>query len=493
MPPNQHLNGAGSPRTRSEAALSAPVARHPGPSTGRTHRIITAAATAALLATGASGCAQDSTSSPAGKSSAVPKVAPKAPFVPAELAQAWKTPPTDTDLLRSKLMATWRTNTAYYIGRGTGVEILDPATGKRLGAVTPPEPDMHPCGMTESLTASGLGAVAWVKGDPLHYKASCDRISLVDTHNDSKTVWTKQINGAPLKGKPLTNDTTQLAFLAGDILAVMTPNTIVGLRTDGAEAWTWRNPGVPANQYVLNWDMTAHHDRIMVMIGMEGDPELWRYWVATLDATGREVSAEPVPMPVPSGGHVDLVGAGPMAAIVQPRAFDKTTKPELVTFARDGSVARRIPLASSAGAIQLRETSRLGRTSRFDIAFNGSTAYLLAGDPFSDTAPTQIVALGLETGATRWTQPVDVITTPRFLGADPDTVYVLAGKATRDMPIYAYDAKDGTRTQISSVKAPDAAMPMSGLVIDYSPGNLALVEPGGGSDFGAVMFRAPGA
>ncbi|MER7468946.1 hypothetical protein [Streptomyces sp. NPDC097981] len=132
-----------------------------------------------------------------------------------------------------------------------------------------------------------------------------------------------------------------------------------------------------------------------------------------------------------------------MAAIVQPRAFDKTTKPELVTFARDGSVARRIPLASSAGEIQLRETS----ASRFDTAFNGSTAYLLAGDPVSDTAPTQIVALDLETGATRWTRPVDIVTTPRFLGADPDTVYVLAGKATRDMPIYAYDAKDGTRTQ----------------------------------------------
>ncbi|MFD3762157.1 hypothetical protein [Streptomyces sp. NPDC058622] len=493
MPTTQQFNGAegtGTPRTRLEAALIEPAAgAHQGLLTGRTRRIIAAAGAAALLVTGASGCEQDSTSSPAGKSS----VAPKAPFAPAELAQAWKTPPADGDSLRTKLMATWRTNTAYYIGRGTGVEILDPATGKKLGTVTPPEPDMHPCGMTEGLTASGLGAVAWVKGDPLHHEASCDRISLVDTRNGSKITWTKQINGVPLKGKPLTDDTTRLAFLAGEILAVMTPNTVVGLRTDGAEAWTWRNAGVPAEQYVLNWDMSAHHDRIMVMIGMEGGSELWRYWVATLDATGREVSAEPVPMPVPSRGHVDLVGAGPMAAIVRPGSSDKTTKPELVTFARDGSVARRIPLASSAGDIQLRETSRLSRLRRFDIAFNGSTAYLLAGDPYSATAPTQVVALDLETGTTRWTRPVDTGTTPRFLGADSHAAYVLGGKGSRDMPVYAYAADDGDRTQISTVKAPDAAMSMSGLVIDYSAGNLALVEPGRGLTFGALVFRSPGA
>ncbi|MFD0272067.1 hypothetical protein ACFVGY_36710 [Streptomyces sp. NPDC127106] len=495
MPTTQQLNGAdatGTTCARRETALTTPTAWQQRPPTGRARRITAVALTAALLVTGGSGCGQDSTSSPTEKSTAAPQAAPKAPFAPAGLAQAWKTPPTSSDWLQSRLMATWRTNTAYYIGRGTGVEILDPATGKLMGTVTPPEPDMHPCGMTEGLTAGGLGAIAWIKGNPHHYKASCDRISLIDTRNGNKITWTKQINGAPLDGKAVTDDTTRLAFIAGDVLTVMTPNTVVGLRPDGAEAWTWRNAGVPANAYVLNWDMTTHHDRIMVMIGMQGGPELWRYWVATLDATGREVSAKPVPMPVPSGGRVRLVGAGPMAAIVLREGFDKTTKPELVLFARDGSVARRIPLASSAGDIQLRETSRLGRASRFDIAFGGSTAYLVAGDSMSDTAPTQIVALDLETGATKWTRPVDIITTPRFLGADPDNVYVLGGKATKDMPVYAYAAKDGSRTQISTVKSPDTLMPMSGLVIDYSAGNLAVVEPGRGLLFGAVMFRVPG-
>ncbi|MEU2451095.1 hypothetical protein ABZ605_13630 [Streptomyces sp. NPDC012765] len=452
---------------------------------GRGRRILAAAVTVALFLVGATACGTTDGST-ASKSSP----APKEPFTPAQLAQAWKSPSPEGGALRTPLMATWRTKTAYYVGRGTGVEILDPATGRKLGVVTPPEPDMHPCGMTEGLSSQGLGAIAWIKGDPLHYKASCDRVSLIDTRNGSAIVWTKQISGAPLDGKPLTNDTTRLAFLAGDVLAVMTPNTIVGMRPDGAEAWTWRNAGVSANQYVLNWDMSAHQDRIMVMIGVEGGPEGWRYWVTTLDATGRELSPEPVPMTHAHGGHVYLVGAAPMAAIATPPAFEEGVKPELVTFTRDGRVAKRIPLDPSAGPVQLSWTKRLGRSARFDIAFNQTTAYLVAGQPFSNKEPTQIVALDLETGATKWAQPADPISTPRFLGADADGVYVLGGKASQDMSVNAYAAKDGAKTQISTVKAPDEALSMPSLVVEYNAGNLALTEPGRGT-FGTLMFRAP--
>ncbi|MGW6841389.1 hypothetical protein [Streptomyces sp. NPDC054958] len=449
----------------------------------RGRRILAATATAVLLLTGATACSDSTASTPSKSSSA-----PKEPFAPAQLAPVWKSPRVEGDSLRTPYMAAWRTPGAYYVGRGTGVEILDPATGKKLGTVVPPEPDMTPCGMTESLTGDGLGAIAWIKGDPEAFRAACDRISLIDTRNGNKIAWTKQISGAPLNGKPLTNDTTRLAFLTGDVLAVMTPNTVVGLRLDGAEAWTWRNIGVGLDKYVLNWDMTAHQDRIMVMIGIEGGPELWRYWVSTLDASGKELSKEPVPMPVPAKGGVSLVGAVPMTAIVEPYSFDKVTKPELVTFNRDGSVARRIPLASAAGEIRLNQSRRLGGAKRFDIAFSGSTAYLVAGNPASSTAPVQIVALDLESGATRWTEAVDTVTTPRFLGVDKDTVYVLAGKTSQDMPVYAYAAKDGTRTQISTVKATDSLLSMENLIIDYNTGSLALTEPGQGPT-GTIMFR----
>ncbi|MFF3677734.1 PQQ-binding-like beta-propeller repeat protein [Streptomyces sp. NPDC002120] len=448
----------------------------------RGRRILAATATAALLLTGATACG-GTAESPESKSSP----APKEPFAPAQLAQAWKTAPAEGETLLTPLMATWRTKTAYYVGRGTGVEILDAATGKSLGTLAPPEPDMHPCGMTEGLTADGLGAIAWIKGDPLDVKASCDRVSLVDTRNGSSIIWTKQVSGALMDGKPLTDDTTRLAFIAGGLLAVMTPNTVVGLRPDGTEAWTWRNAGVPLNQYVLNWGMSAHHDRLMVMIGVQRAG--WRYWVVTLDATGKELSPEPVPIPPES--HGDLVGGGPMTVILTPPGLGKTKEPELMTFTREGRLARVIPLASAAGPVQLNQGRRLGRASRYDIAFNGSTAYVVAGDALSSSSTLpQIVAFDLDTGATRWTQPVDTLTVPRFLGSDEDTVYVLGGKATKDMPVYAYAAKDGARTQISTVKAPDTFLSMIGVAVDYSAGTLALTEPGRYS-YGTVMFRSP--
>ncbi|MGW9370403.1 outer membrane protein assembly factor BamB family protein [Streptomyces xanthophaeus] len=449
-------------------------------------RILAATAAAAFLLAGATACGGDPASSPAAKTSSP---APKEPFAPAQLAQAWKTPPADGNQLRLPYMASWRTDSAYYVGRGTGVEILDPATGKKLGSVVPPEPDMHPCAMTEDLTAEGLGAIAWIKGDPLHYKASCDRISLIDTRNGSKITWTKQINGAPLQGKPLTDDSARLAFVTGNVLAVMTPNTVVGLRPDGTEAWTWGNVGAGSDLYFANWDMTAHGDRLMVKVGTEGGPELWMFWIATIDASGRQVGA-PLRMPVPSRGDVSLVGAAPMTAIITPGISDETTPPELVTFTRDGAEARRVPLPTSSGKVQLNRTSLLGYAERFDIAFSGSTAYIVVGDPYSSKTPTQIVALSLETGATTWTQPFDPLATARFLGADQDAVYVLGGTRSQDMPVYAYAAKDGTRTQISTVKAPEAAVSVRGVIVDYSAGNLALTDPGKG-EFGTAMFRAP--
>ncbi|MFD4870052.1 PQQ-binding-like beta-propeller repeat protein [Streptomyces sp. NPDC058412] len=448
----------------------------------RGRRILAATATAALLLTGATACG-GTAESPAPQSSP----APKEPFVPAQLAQAWKTAPAEGHTLRTPLMATWRTKTAYYVGRGTGIEILDPATGKPLGTLAPPEPDMHPCGMTEGLTADGLGAIAWIKGDPLDTKASCDRVSLIDTRNGNAIAWTKQVSGAPMDGKPLTDDTTRLAFIAGGVLAVMTPNTVVGMRPDGTEAWTWRNAGVPLNEYVLNWTMSTHHDRIMVVLAVQRTG--WRNWVVTLDATGKELSPEPVS--VPKESRVGVIDGGPMAVILTPSALGEAKNPELMTFTREGRVARVIPLASDAGPVQLNRSSRLGRSARHDIAFSGSTAYVVAGDSLSSSSVlAQIVAFDLETGATRWTQPVDTLTIPRFLGSDKDMVYVLGGKATKDMAVYAYAANDGTRTQISTVKAPDTTLSLGGVAVDYGAGSLALTDPGRYT-YGTVMFRSP--
>lgn len=108
----------------------------------------------------------------------------------------------------------------------------------------------------------------------------------------------------------------------------------------------------------------------------------------------------------------------------------------------------------------------------------------------SDT-PTQVTAFDLTTGAARWTQPVDKSTQPRFVGADTDTEYVLGGKNVLGMALYAYSAADGSRTQISTVEAPDGLLMLSSLLIDYTPGILAMVDIGRGPA-GAFIWHAPG-
>lgn len=462
----------------------------------RRRRIIAALVGAAILAGGITAWAMNRPSGPdiaaPGTSASSPSASAKQPSktlaFPSRLTPAWTGPAVTGDILRTKLTGTWRTGTSYYVGRGTGIAVFDQATGKQTGSIEPPGSGMSPCGMSDGLNSKGLGAVAWLEGDPDGYKASCDHISLIDTRNGNKALWTTTVSGTPLGGKPLTNDTTRMGF-AGDVLAVMTPNTVVALRTDQSVGWTWRNPGVAADTYVLNWDMTIAADRLMVLLGTEHDAT-WTYDVTTLDQTGRQLNASTLPMPVPKDGSIELLSAAPMTALLRPDPFDDKSPTELVTFTRDGNIARHIKLTTNAGPAKLGQFFLQGRAEKFNLQLTDTTAYVVAGDTMSLDTPTQVTAFDLATGAARWTQPVGTATQPRFVGADPDTVYVLGGKSLSDMALYAYSAADGRRTQISTVEAPHGPLMLSSMLIDYTPGSLAMVDTGRGPA-GAFMWHAP--
>ncbi|WP_327309745.1 hypothetical protein OG730_41370 (plasmid) [Streptomyces sp. NBC_01298] len=458
-------------------------------------RVLAAGLGAVVLAAALTACANNAAPGPGSKKkpTATPSTktkAPKGPFAPPRLEQAWKSAPVTGDLLRTKLLGSWRTDTALYVGRGTGITVLDPVTGKQLGTIEPPEPGMSPCGMSDGLSKDGLGALAWLKGDPDSPKATCDHITLIDTRKGNTARWTTTVSAELLGGKPLTDDTTRLGF-TGDVLAVMTGNTVVGLRTDKSTAWTWKNPGVRTDTYVLNWDMAIGPDRIVVLLGTEHGAT-WTYEIATLDANGKQLSATPEPMPTPKDGSIDLVSAAPMTALVRPDSFDHTTPPELVTLTREGAVARRIKLATQAGPATIGQFNLLGRAEKYNVQLTDTTVYVAAGDSLSmEGAPTQVAAFDLATGAHRWTRPVGAAAQPRFVGADDDTVYVLGGKSISDMEFYAYSAKTGDRTKISTVKAPDSLFMLNSAIIDYASGSLATITTGSSPGPGVFMFRAP--
>lgn len=458
-------------------------------------RTLAAGLGAVVLAAALTACASNTAPGPGSKKkpTAAPSTktkAPKVPFAPPILEQAWKSAPVTGDLLRTKLLGSWRTATALYVGRGTGITVLDPVTGNQRGTIEPPEPGMSPCGMSDGLSKDGLGALAWLKGDPDSAKATCDHITLIDTRNADTARWTVTVSAELLGGRPLTDDTTRLGF-TGDVLAVMTGNTVVGLRTDKTTAWTWKNPGVGPDTYVLNWDMAVGPDRIAVLLGTEHGAT-WTYDIATLDANGKQLSATPEPMPTPQNGNIDLVSAAPMTALVRPDSFDHTTPPELVTFTREGAVARRIKLATQAGPATIGQFNLLGRAERYNVQLTDTTAYVAAGDSLSmDGAPTQVAAFDLATGAHRWTRPLAEAAQPRFVGADDDTVYVLGGKSISDMELYAYSAATGDRTKISTVKAPDSLFMLNSAIIDYASGSMATITTRSSPGPGVFMFRAP--
>ncbi|MGW3059453.1 hypothetical protein ACWC98_26430 [Streptomyces goshikiensis] len=502
--PRQQTSWPASPlqgsTTPSPAFGAGPPGGSPGGSSSRPAlrlgRVIAACVVGGLLVAGtvtavvlrtSGGAAQQQPDAAKGK----PK--PKAPFMPPSIAPVWETPAATGDTLRTGLLGTWRSDTAYFVGRGTGVEILDRVSGKSLGKVEPPEADMSPCGMTEGLNKAGMGAISWVKGDPLSSRAACDQVSLIDTRNGARPVWTASVPGAVVEKQPLTSDENRLAFLSDDVLAVMSPNTVVGLGVaDKRELWTWRNPGVADHKYVLNEHMVTGRDRIMVMVALETAATQWSRTVITLDGNGTQMSAVPLPDFPVLGRKYQLLSAEPATVLLDAAAFDRSTPPEIIVFGRDGTIARRIKLSTGAGPTTPNQIDMLRTLKRFDIQLSATTVYAIADDATAESSPAQVAAYDLATGATKWVQPVDLATRPRFLSADDDTVYVLGGKAAFDMNVYAYSAESGTRTQVGTVAAPDGLLPISSLVMDYKGGELAMVRPNQG-DFGAMMFRAPGA
>ncbi|MFJ7264324.1 hypothetical protein ACIQV2_29670 [Streptomyces globosus] len=434
----------------------------------------------AVLAATATGCGPK----PAAEAKGSPT--PRPPFAPPKLAPAWTSPTATGKPFHTTLHATWHTGSALYVGRGSGVEILDAATGQSKGTVQPPEAGATLCAMTPTLSADGLGAVAWIKGDPEGRDASCEHVSLVDTRKDGAVVWTASVTGSPVAGKPFTNQAAALGW-AGDVLAVMTPNTVVGLRKDRSQAWSWSNPGVARQDFVYNDDMAVRGDRITVMLSEKGAPAKPNLSFVTLDGKGRQTKPAAERVPLGDGTYLHLVSDHPEALLVTPPS---EAAPELLLLAADGAVTRRITLTTPVGHAELRGIGTYWRPDNmFDIRFTDTTVFVTAGSTISDT-PAHVAAFDLKTGAMRWSRPVEAVSVPRLVGADADAVYVLAGKTTSDMTMYAFTSGDGSQTPISSVAAPRTLLPVIGLAIDYRAGDLAMTETRAGM-FGTLMYRAP--
>ncbi|MCF2529706.1 hypothetical protein [Yinghuangia soli] len=465
---------------------------------GRARKRITSVAAVVVLVGGAlAACggkqpaAQPSDVAPSASAEAfdAPAKEPGQAPIPPELTMAWNAPPvTPGGPTGRTLAAIWQTDAKVYIGRGTGVDILDAATGKVTGAVAPPSPGLGVCGMTEGLTKSGLGAVAWTSADK---NWECTTVSLVDTAQGGKTLWSTTVAGTRKDGSPLSRDTLTLGFVGDNLLTVMTSNTVVGLRTaDNSVAWTWKVP--PTTSYISNDEIRTSSDRVLVLmtedVDERGAEPLRR--TAVLDASGTQLTPQAATLKLNPKERVHLLSASPLTAIVRPDVLDDTTPPRIQTFDRNGVPGKDFPLSGSFGNIEVLTGSLLDALPRWPLKVTPTTVYGLTKPSGTGIRQAHVVAFDIATGAPRWNRQVPKSSSPVILSADDNAVHVLDTSTLGGaMTIQGFAASDGRPAdRPSTIRIDDNVPKFLARLFDVYQGRVLMADTSS-SQANAVLFR----
>ncbi|MGW1995591.1 outer membrane protein assembly factor BamB family protein [Embleya sp. NPDC001921] len=473
-PPTSGRSGGRGPRTKIVAASVIAA-------------LVLAGGVAAWLLSDSGGDSENATAKPGSAAPTEPvKARIKPPRAAPALEEAWTAPVPPGDTLESKPLAMWHTGSSLYVGRGTGVQILDMADGRVLGSVAPPKQGMAVCGMTETPNGSGLGAIAWSTKAGA-YNAACNQVSLVDTRQGGNVLWTTEFHGTKKDGSPFDTDETRLGFIGEDLLAVMTPNTVVALRTaDRSQAWTWRNPTTQDGLW-SNESFRTTSDRVLVSMSFGASVFRKSYSVAAIDAAGQPLWDVPTSVPVPEQGAVHVVSARPLTAVVEPSTFKDEQGAQLVVFDDTGKIARTIPLRGDFGKVESYGKSMHGTLHAPAMHVRGNTMYALTkrevGQGFS---PRQAIAFDLDTGAVRWVKPAGQNRDSVLIDADEEGAYVL-DVAFRNASTLTRFAPDGTATQVSTVAQPKNSMGMGMQDIGRLE-NGHLVMFSGLASFGVTVY-----
>lgn len=397
-----------------------------------------------------------------------------------QLAYAWSTAKAvgaeTGDTKRLGLLGTWQAGNTLFVGRGSEIAMLDVTTGRRTGAVAPPEPGLLPCAMTPALNRDGMGAVAWLDHDDA--MGECGRVSLVDARNGGKVVWSRPFSGTDIDGREIWHFRGAVGFAGDDLVAAMTPTSVVAFRAaDGANAWTWESP-VPADEGT-NQAMVASPDLVAVQIRHFGED---KPAIVTVDTAGKQISAEPAEIELLERyGDVDLLSSAPLSVVVRPAtaAAEATKAPEVRFLDRDGTVTRSVPLTAGGKPTGVAAVDGQDGRTWFGIRVVGTTMYAVTRTGGSaDGAAAGVGAFDVTSGAQLWHVPAAVNTTPVMVGADESGVYVFNAMYFGGSGVVSYAAKDGRATNVSTV-SPEPRGPLvtfRNLLVDVVKGRLLFTD-----------------
>lgn len=404
------------------------------------------------------------------------------------------------DVPRDGALGTWQVGSTLFVGRGTAVKMFDVETGKELGSVAPPEPGMKPCAMTEAANKDGIGAVAWTVYDDGTSDGVCKKLSFVDARNGGKVLRTTEFGGKKRKdGSPWYFYRSTIGFVGDDIVAALTPTSVIGFRVDdGSTAWTWENrskdpsvfPGTPLIAPVTNSAMKTGADVVAVISNASQSGSGYELELVTLDAAGRQIGAEPTRFegPVPDV-DADIVSAAPITVVIAPGVGEKHP-PQLLRFDRDGTQTAAFPLKAQQGPVDYLGSYSLHGQVLLPYRVTGDTLYGMTARDLSDgTGRPGIVAFDLSSGEVRWEVPSADMDDLVLVEADKDGL-VVVNASFRGIRVESYAATDGQVTLISEATSVELDKRLSAdSIITIADGRMFVtsIKP---FDYGTQAFAA---
>ncbi|MGW0660230.1 hypothetical protein [Streptodolium elevatio] len=500
----------------------------PGARTASAHRrrgvlravvavVIASTAVAACDSGGSAGAknseAPNRGSAPSSEASPSPK--PKAALLPPHVVPAWNSPPENEsrtgnagangnkgqDVPRDDALGTWQVGSTLFVGRGTAMKMFDMQTGKELGSVAPPGRGMKPCAMTEAVNKDGIGAIAWTVYDDGSSDGACKKLSFVDARNGGKVLRTTEFAGKKRKdGSPWFYYESRIGFVGEDIVAALTPTSVVAFRVDdGSTAWTWENrskdPSVFPNTVqiapVVNTAMKTGPDVVAVISDASQSGGGYDLELVTLDAAGRQIGAQPTPFegPVPDT-NAEIVSAAPITVMFAPDLGDELP-PQLLRFDRDGTQVASFPLAAQQGPVDYQGSRTLHGQVLLPYRVSGDTLYgMTRRDPFSSEGRPGVVAFDLSSGELRWEVPSADMDKLVLVEADKDGLVAVNASYDR-VRVESYAAADGQVTVLSEASPLNMQFPVStDSIITIADGRMLVtrITPIG---YGTQAFAAP--
>ncbi|MFJ2579206.1 PQQ-binding-like beta-propeller repeat protein [Kitasatospora aureofaciens] len=365
------------------------------------------------------------------------------------------------------LVGSWLLADAVVRADATGVRAYDLAAGKPLWSVEPPAAGAVPCGLSQGVNPSGLGAALFrPQADP---KSPCTLVAAVDTKT-GKTAWTKTVSDA--KGAY----TARIGVTEDKVIAVGDDRVVAWESADGKDVWQYTGQGKfctlsggVTGKTVLVASSCADStpaDQAVALNTADGKVGWWR-GLNNSPKTVTVLSAEP--------------------AVVLTTG-EKPADDRVFAWGAGGDPAAEIPVAVDGGRLDVAH----GTFSATPGVFFQDRTMVTTLVPPNSTGAAAAVGYDLDTGKQRWKAPAAEKGVVRAVAVDGGSL-VLAADERRDQPAHLsrFAVTGGQESTGGNFPQGTGSLLISGRVL--IGGGKVVVIPEHSANFGtAAGYQAKG-